>query len=110
MNLPEVTAPGGLVVGAAPTGRRSVWRYEVPIDDQAHALALTGVPLCVASGATIRDVEFWAEHTEGAPETKRWFQVFGTGHLVPSGAVYCGTVPRIAGLVFHLYEVFPLSG
>jgi len=54
-----------------------------------------------------RSVEFWAEHDDDGGEPKRLFQVFGTGHPLPSGARWTGTAPRVSGLVWHLYEVTP---
>lgn len=85
---------------------RRVFRYTVPVDDKAWTFDLTGDPVHVANGATLEEVEFWAELTDGAPKKARQFQVFGTGHPLPDGARYVGTCPRTPeGLVFHLYDV-----
>jgi hypothetical protein len=86
---------------------RAVFRYEVPINDQPHSFELTGDPLAVAAGHQgIRAiVEFWAESEDGGPVTTRTFQVFGTGQLLPYGAVWRGTTARLNGLVWHLYEL-----
>lgn len=68
---------------------QTVFRYEVPIDDQWHTHNLTGAILHVASRK--RDtVEFWALSTTGAPIT-RSFRVFGTGQEVPNTAKWRGT-------------------
>jgi hypothetical protein len=97
-----------------PEAAKRVYRYEVPIDDQTHTLPISsplwdhqGPPLAVAA---IRDgerwtVEFWAEHRDGARVYPRSFRVYGTGHPVPGRSRWCGTTPRLDGLVFHLYEV-----
>lgn len=84
---------------------RRMFRYSVPADDKPSTFSLTGNPVAVA--AHFEDVvEFWAEHDPGAPEVKRSFQVFGTGHPLPEGATWVGTCPRTQlGLVWHLYEV-----
>jgi len=87
-----------------------MFRYEVPIDDQPHVLGLTHSPVMVALDSRwnfgVHQVEFWCEHTEGAPPAKRTFQVFGTGHPLPEDAKWTGTCPRSPeGLVFHLYEI-----
>jgi hypothetical protein len=95
---------------------RRMYRYEVPIDDVPHAFGLTSEPVAVAvrvllaRGAPASEsydfAEFWAEHTEGAPQAKRWFQVFGTGQPLPPGAKWTGTCPRTAeGFVWHLFEI-----
>src|SRR6185437_14733595 len=88
------------------TGARAMFRYEVPLTP-GWTYFLTGDPVCVANSATNPlAVEFWAEHTEGAPSRERTFQVFGTGHPLPPGARYVGTAPRTRdGLVWHLYEI-----
>jgi hypothetical protein len=88
-------------------GARRMFRYTVPVNGQPWMLALTvyAVPVHVAVGATLDEVDFWAEHADGAPERARWFQVFGTGHPLPPGACYVGTTARDRGLVWHLYEI-----
>ena len=87
---------------------RMMYRYEVPIDDQPHVIPLTHSPVAVAAVQSWFAVEFWCEHTEGAPPSSRTFQVFGTGHPLPPGAKWRATCPRTPeGLVWHLYEVTP---
>lgn len=86
---------------------RRMYRYVVPADDQPHIVALSHSPVAVAAAGPCA-VEFWAEHTEGAPQVNRAFQVFGTGHLLPEDAKWTGTCERTPdGLVWHLYEVQP---
>ncbi len=86
------------------TGRR-MFRYVVSIDDQPHVIPLSHNPVAVAAIGNF-SVEFWAEHTESAPQIYRAFQVFGTGHPLPENARWIGTCARTAdGLVWHLYEV-----
>jgi hypothetical protein len=86
-----------------------MYRYEVPIDDGMYTYGLGHNPVAVAvvpDDDRERDVEFWAEHTEGAPLVKRTFRVFGTGQPLPNGAKWIGTCPRTAaGLVWHLYAL-----
>lgn len=91
------------------TGR--IYRYEVPVDDQAHAFELHGDPLAVGSRRP-DVVEFWAiHHDEGAVAVVRRFLAVGTGHPLPSdlavtrwhwGAVYAAD----GQLVWHLVEVW----
>lgn len=83
-----------------------MFRYVVPVDDEAHEFALTCNPVTVAATPDGRAVEFWAENYSENLSVKRWFRVFGTGHEVPVNAIYIGTASRTpAGLVWHLYEV-----
>lgn len=84
---------------------RKMYRYVVSVDDQPHVVRLSHSPVAVAAlGAW--SVEFWAEHTEGASQTERAFQVFGTGHPLPEDARWVGTCARTeSGLVWHLYQV-----
>jgi hypothetical protein len=90
---------------------RRMYRYEVPVDGQPHTIPLSHNPVAAAAfqpGLVSWSVEFWAEHTEGAPPLSRAFQVFGTGQPLPEDARWIGTCPRTAsGLVLHLYEVTP---
>lgn len=88
-----------------------VYRYEVPVDDQAHTLYVLG-PVLHVDCRDPRVVEFWAESTEGLEGPERQFIVVGTGHPVPPRALYVGTAlsPGVLSaprgvLVWHLYEV-----
>lgn len=86
---------------------RKMFRYVVPVDDQPHSFPLSYGPVHVAYQPGV-GVEFWAESAEKVPLKTHWFQVFGTGHLLPYDAQHIGTCPRTAeGLVWHLYEVTP---
>lgn len=91
---------------------RAMFRYQVPVDDQVHWIALRGDPQAFAAiftrvGPGTMAVEFWAEHDTSATARERAFQVFGTGHPLPGAeaARYVGTCARVAGLVWHLYEL-----
>jgi hypothetical protein len=85
---------------------KSVYRFEVPIDDRPHRFRLTGNPLAVAAVHGERAyVEFWEEHDPQEPPVERTFRVFGTGHEVPASATWRGTTGRVYGLVWHLYEI-----
>lgn len=86
---------------------RSIFRYDVPVDDQWHTIPLSGQVVRV--GARFRDVvEFWALHTAGAPQFERQFRVFGTGHPMPAEAhTYVGSAEirlPVGRLVWHLME------
>ena len=51
--------------------KRQVFRYTVKVDAQPHTFDLTGDPLHVANGATLADVEFWAECDADAADLPR---------------------------------------
>ena len=90
------------------TGRQ-MFRYVVPVDDQQHTFTLTCSPVAVATADPFGTaVEFWAEHVDD-PGIPRAFQVFGTGHPLPPDARWVGTCARTSGLVWHLYERYPVA-
>lgn len=60
----------------------TIYRYEVPVDDEPHPVKLSGKILHVGCrNANI--VEFWALHS-GSPTIERVFCVVGTA-LAPDG-------------------------
>lgn len=85
-----------------------VLRYEVPVDDQAHDIDLSGAGnvLHVASRQADK-VEFWAlDCGTTVPKVKRVFVVVGTGHPYPDHWIYVGTALAAEGaLAWHLMEV-----
>jgi hypothetical protein len=89
--------------------RRTVYRFEVPVDDKTHEFELSPqgkwADISKVENVRIDRIEFWAELDLDNLVTRR-FQVIGTGHLAPEDGWYIGTAPRNpAGLVWHLYEV-----
>lgn len=93
---------------------RRMLRYEVEVNDRPQVIALQGPVLHVAGlirgegweVPTTHVVEFWAEGDPSQQREQRTFQVFGTGHPIPEGAVWRGTTARTPeGLVWHLYEL-----
>lgn len=89
-------------------------RYEIPIDDKPHVVALTDTPVAAATqrgggespwGHT--NVEIWAEYSPSEhPITQFTYQIFGTGHPLPDNARHVLTCPRDGlGLVWHVYEL-----
>lgn len=94
---------------------KSIFRYEVVVDDKPQRHLIQGEVRKVAAGYSMIDgrrrhvIEFWAETEKPAPDgtlLQRTFQVFGTGHPLPAEAVWRGTCDRTPeGLVWHLYEL-----
>lgn len=82
---------------------KSVYRYQVPVDDQWHEHNLIGAILHVHC-RTVDVVEFWALSTAGVPMT-RSFRVFGTGQGIPDATEWRGTALSPGEqLVWHLFE------
>lgn len=88
---------------------KTVWKYSIPLFRATHVsftIPAGGKVLHVnldPADPTENHLAFWVEvEPRKAPE-KREFEVIGTGHQVPAGGVYHGTV-RWGGLIIHLYE------
>jgi hypothetical protein len=94
----------------ADPGDLTIWRHEVPIDDQWHLVACGRVLHVDARTSGV--VEFWALHwtpTVDRPlPPAREFRVFGTGHPLPGHHLghkvnHVGSV-AIGPFVWHLME------
>jgi hypothetical protein len=83
---------------------RIMGRFTMPVDDDSHGFRMRATPAHVVAVTPDR-IEFWAETDTEDPGPVRVFRVFGTGHPLPTNVKYVGTCQRIAGLVWHLYEV-----
>lgn len=82
---------------------KRVFRYEVPVDDQWHAIRCTQ-PLKVEC-REVDTVEFWAFSTDVRSLPVRRFRVFGTGQAIEDEVDYVGTAVAPGGsLVWHLME------
>jgi hypothetical protein len=86
---------------------RSVYRYEVPVDDGDHTHTLTG-PIVHVDCRRHGLVEFWAIHSGVERGAARRFRAYGTGAPVPPGHRHVGTALD-GPLVWHLFEV-PIDG
>lgn len=84
---------------------KTVYRYEVPVDDKPHEIRLHGPYTFRVESRDSSTVEFWAEYHPGHAEIPVVFQVYGTGHQIPDDAIIVGTTQRVNGLVWHLYEI-----
>ncbi len=82
----------------------SILRYEVPVDDQWHAVKLGG-PIVHVAARLSHVVEIWAEdHKDSTLRRERLFRVYGTGQPCVEG-VHVGTAITANGaLVWHLRE------
>jgi hypothetical protein len=84
---------------------RSVWKFEVPVDDQWHEISmpLPARVLHVDCQGGFGTVQVWAEVTPDGDDTDtRKMRAFGTGFEIPNGASHVGT--GLAGpFVWHVY-------
>lgn len=95
---------------------RTMYRYEIPVDDRYHEIKLSDAGYPMAFGAKWEDetqppiVEFWAEHDDSFVQRTAIYRIYGTGHPIGDGDhpsdqfIYVGTAPRWRGLVWHVYE------
>jgi hypothetical protein len=81
---------------------KRIYRYEVPVDGDFHAIACGPV---LAVGCRDRNVvEFWA-YPKGHGFEVRHFRVAGTGHVVDDEEQHVGTAVAPGGdLVWHLVQ------
>jgi hypothetical protein len=90
---------------------RTVFKYEVPIDDHVTLSMPVGAELlCFANQ---RDVPtLWALVDPGAAMVERRFLLVGTGHPVGGEILrHVGTAQfRGGALVFHLFEILVGKG
>lgn len=84
---------------------RVVYKYEIPIDDAWHGLALPeSAQILHAACQHPYAVAVWAQVDPAEQDTRvHRLRIFGTGQPIPSGAQWIATT--LAGpLVWHLYE------
>lgn len=100
---------------------RTVYRYEIPVDDQPHKLVApfdpTGLPhdntgrTCIVHIACRNDpraVEVWVQVDTELPLDPRnevHLIVTGTGREAPEGAIHLGTALGPIGAVWHLWRL-----
>lgn len=92
---------------------RTVYKYEIPVDDEPHEITVLSPGLQfdpLAIKAFVDRVWVWFEvDTLLDKSSQRTLQVFGTGHAIPEHedkvARWVGTdIDMSTGLVWHLYE------
>ena len=89
-----------------------IYKYPVPVDDQWHDLALTGMITHIGPDPFRNDVIYvWAIHSDSAQsEGSRRFRVFGTGHELPANTrpenVLGSVQTRDGQFVWHLVDTW----
>ena len=88
---------------------RTIWKYTVPVDDEAHTFEIPSLNhdvVHVGSTQGIEKVDFWVEVETDVRTISRSFTVVGTGHKVPKAGTVRGSVVVADGrLVWHLVEL-----
>ena len=74
-----------------------IYRYEVPVDDQWHAIDMQGGQPLLVGCRKLRTVEFWACHDDAEPTYRCSFRVIGTGQQMPENPFYHGTAVAPGG-------------
>ncbi len=81
---------------------RTIWKYPIDVVDKfVHTMPRGARFLALASSPQLA---MWFEVESNAPSEERQFAVYGTGHEIPEGVVYLGTI-FVSVFVFHVYEV-----
>lgn len=84
---------------------RTVYKYQVPIQDDVYVLLLPDkAQILQAEFGEARSVLLWALVETTSPATPRAFVVRGTGMEVPARAVHIATV-QSTPFVWHLFEL-----
>lgn len=87
---------------------RTVYRYEVDVDNKDHEIEITGTLVQVGVKDNPAKVHFWTlaidQGSDSVFETKT-YRVFGTGQSVPEQYQYVGSANYVNyRLVWHLFE------
>lgn len=86
---------------------RSVWKFEVPNDDEWHEVLIPQPGRVLHVGSLQSQPAIWAEVTPGSDELyPQRFRVFGTGQPIPARSTYVGTT-LTGPFVWHVYAQTP---
>ena len=82
---------------------RTIWKYTLPAPN--NLVAIPGVDAQILSVQMQGDwPRMWVLVDPNAEKHERAFIVVGTGHQVPSDAIYCGTFQDDV-FVGHVFEI-----
>jgi hypothetical protein len=83
---------------------RTIWKHEVKVGDDPTILLHDDARIIRVGSQSRGVVTFWEEHSAlGDNKVLHHFEVFGTGHRIPDGFEYVGSVDD-GPFVWHLYE------
>jgi hypothetical protein len=85
---------------------RTIWKFA--INEPCFALTLSHSWLPVLAGRQGLGTYLWIEHDPDAPGREFRFQIVGTGHPVPTGAVWQKSW-QDGQFVWHLYWLEDLT-
>ena len=81
---------------------RIIHKYQLELGDQTIELPKDSKIVYV--GQQYGSLKMWVDHDIDMPKERRVFTIFGTGHPIPDGVTYIGTVP-CDPFVWHVYEL-----
>ncbi len=84
---------------------KTIWKFEIPVQDEiSEVLMPKGAKIVhVGSQPDRRNIALWAQVDSEAKKVIRRFKVYGTGHPLMAGT-YVGTVLVGDMLVWHVFE------
>lgn len=84
---------------------RRIYKYEVPVNDEAMKVQTHAGAKVVLVGhqGMPRLACIWLEADTDSPIEYRWFRVFGTGHQIPPTYEHVGSY-QAPPFVWHIYE------
>lgn len=91
---------------------KKIFKYRVPFQDFTEVSMPKGAKIIAVQNQD-ESLCIWAEVNPDAPNERRFFHVYGTGHVMHEECeeTYLGTAQFQRGeLVFHLYEVIAVNG
>lgn len=86
---------------------RTVYVYRISLDVPVMTFDIPEGARLLHTAEQHGMVAIWCEIPDPeASKVTRRFELYGTGHPIPSGAIYIGTTLHYGGeLVLHVYEV-----
>ena len=85
----------------------TIWKFPIKIEDEQYIVMPKFNELLTVQ---LQDniPTLWAIVDTDYPIVKKYFELFGTGHVIPTkpNRKYVGTFQLENGLVFHLFEKF----
>jgi len=81
----------------------TVWKYEIPLEDEFEITMPVGAELLMVS-IQAGQPQLWVRVDPAAPTRARAFRVVGTGYPGAFGGYVGSFMLRDGALVFHLFE------
>ena len=94
---------------------KTIWKYTIPLEDYSEVVVKRhSIPLCVHQSRGFLTGEYlihvWMLVDTDEDEIAYSFFVVGTGHPVPDGVEYIGTIHADDGFVWHIFYAMGFLG